>query len=432
MDYPSRSDFFIRLGIMIEGWVCVGMAKQPPGHQPVEFAMNQALRRIENEGAWPVKAFRLELEYAGVYQNVTGNALSILLDNDRIGRRDISVNGESRPYFTRPKDPRPKPSEKLVDSATEFEEFLTENGHFADLAVYIALSKIFDELSGHITGLDVYPEGPYPAMLQYPGREPDGVIRFSNEHVPIEVYNGGNYLSTSGHKYDQIQDLSSDNSNGLQSNPMLINRRCDDDFKAAVRRRNGMVVDTDLIIASESAKTDIQNHIDRLQVSPIIKFLPEFEDTNGDPITGDEYYEISNSSQDIERIRPPNAMASEANKLPNEFLKRIRGGVQLQYVNSIYREDHPPIRKDAALVVQAIYNRLLREGGVDKQDAIDDGWTAVTQHYRRLKTAQQRQPAILDEARSFLGRLKEDNVLLDRNGKFYARNATHPQPSLTF
>lgn len=57
----------------------------------------------------------------------------------------------------------------------------------------------------------------------------------------------------------------------------------------------------------------------------------------------------------------------------DQFLQRIRGGVQLQYVNSIYREGDEPMTADSWLMIQVICNILLRKGGRAHQHVIDRG-----------------------------------------------------------
>ncbi|ELY40409.1 hypothetical protein C495_17362, partial [Natronorubrum sulfidifaciens JCM 14089] len=81
--------------------------------------------------------------------------------------------------------------------------------------------------------------------------------------------------------------------------------------------------------------------------------------------------------------------------------------MQLQYVNSIYREGHNRMKQDACLVLQAIYNILLREGGIDRSTALERGWDRTIEHYNRLKSAQQRKEPILDHTQNLLNRLQE-------------------------
>lgn len=405
----------------------------PSAQGPIDFAKQIALARIESHPAWPRTAFQLECESAGVYQDEAGKALSELKESDRVGRKDISIGGTDRVYFTRPEDPTPTPEDRIQDAVQEFENFLTESGYFANLAVYVALCKIHNELSEHITGFDVLPESPRPFLLNNPGREPDGVILLPDERVPVEVYNGGDYLGMNTRKYRQLYDLSSDPDGSPSINPMLINHRSDDEIKASVRRSmDGMVIDTGCIVGCENKRSEIEGTLETLNLRRRIDFVPEIETADGVTLDGRDYDNLSRDSDDIDLIHPPSKMVPAAEDLPDQFLQRIRGGVQLQYVNSIYREDHERAAADACLVIQEIYNILLREGGHDRQDAISEGWDKATDRYRRLKSAEERKPSILDEARSFINQLLDQRIITERNGELHARRAEHPQQDLSF
>lgn len=399
---------------------------------PIGFAQRVALTRLDDHPAWPMSALQLECELAGIYQNTSGRALQMLHEDTEIGRKRINVNGGTRTYFTRVDDPLPDPEDEILDAAQRFEQFLTDSGHFANLVTYVALSKIHNELSSHITGFDVLPEGPHPYLLNNPGREPDGAILLPDEHVPVEVYNGGDYLGTNTRKYRQLTDLSSDPEDGIPTNPMLVNRRSDDEIKREVRRMNGMVIDTDYIVACENKQSEIEDALDTLHLTRRIEFLPEVETADGVILDGEAYDALSISTNDVNKVRPPSKMLPAADNLPEQLLKRIRGGVQLQYVNSIYREGHERMRQDACLVLQAIYNLLLREGGHDRRTALERGWQNTTDHYTRLKSAEARKDAILDETGSLLNRLQDEHIITVRNGEMHARKAEHPQQHLTF
>ena len=369
---------------------------------------------------------------AGVYQDESGQALKELKSAGEVDRKDIDVNGTERVYFTRPETPTPEPEDEIQATVRRFESFLEQSGYFGNLAVYVALCKIHQELSDYITGFEVLPEAPRPYLLNNPGREPDAVILFPDEKVPVEVYNGGDYLGTNTRKFRQLRDLSTDPDGSLPTNPMLINHRSDDDIKQSVRTRNGLVVDTGLILACETKRDDIQDVLETLHLERRIEFIPEIETADGEALNGREYEDLSRGEDDVDIIHPPSKLAPAASDLPDQFLQRIRGGVQLQYVNSIYREGHEPMKADACFILQEIYNILLREGGHTRQDIIDKGWEKATDRYRRLKSAEQRKPAILDETRSLLNRLRDERIITERNGELHARKAEHPQQDLTF
>lgn len=403
-----------------------------PGQGPIEFAKKIALQRLDSHQAWPRTAFRLECEAAGIYQDESGQALKELKSAGEVGRKDIDVGGTKRVYFTRPETPTPEPADEIQTAVRQFEAFLTKCGYFGNLVVYAALCKIHDELSNYITGFEVLPEAPRPYLLNNPGREPDAVVLFPDEKIPVEVYNGGDYLGTNTRKYAQLTDLSTDPDGGLPTNPILINHRSDDDIKQSVRSMNGLVVDTGLILACENKREGIQDVLETLHLERRIDFVPELETSDGVRLDGEDYDDLSRGKADVDIIHPPSKLAPAASALPEQFLQRIRGGVQLQYVNSIYREGHGPTTADACFVLQEIYNILLREGGHTRQQIIDKGWEKTTDQYRRLKSAEQRKPAILDATRSLLNRLRDERVITERNGELHARKAEHPQQDLTF
>jgi len=403
------------------------------GQEAINFAKQIALQRLDTHPAWPRTAFRLECESAGVYQDESGKALEQLKTEGKIDRKDINSGGQQRVYFTRPETPTPEPEDEIQAAVRQFESFLTKSGYFANLVVYVALCKIHDELSDYITGFEVLPEAPRPFLLNNPGREPDAVVLLPDEKVPIEVYNGGDYLGKNTRKYDQLRDLSTNPNGSLPTNPMLINHRSDDDIKKSVRRRmNGLVVDTGLILACEDRHDEVQDILETLHLERRIDFIPEIKTTEGETLNGEDYEDLSRGKDDVSIIHPPSKLAPAATDLPDQFLQRIRGGVQLQYVNSIYREGHERTTADACFVLQEIYNILLREGGYKRKEIIDKGWEEATNRYRRLKSVDQRKTSILDETNSLLNRLRDEHIVTERNSELHARKAEHPQQDLTF
>lgn len=404
----------------------------PSGQGPISFAKQIALRRLDSYSAWPRTAYRLECEAVGVYQDESGKALKDLKDSGEIDRKDVTIDGTQRVYFTRPESPTPEPDDEIQTAVRRFESFLTQSGYFANLAVYVALCKIHDELSDYITGFEVLPESHRPYLLNNPGRRPDAIVLLPDEKVPIEVYNGGDYLGTNTRKHDQLKDLSTNPDGSPSTNPMLISHRSDDDIKKSVRKMNGLVVDTGLILACENRRDEIQDVLKTLHLESRIDFIPEIETAEGETLDGEDYENLSRGEDDVAIIHPPSKLAPAAADLPNQFLQRVRGGVQLQYVNSIYREGHEPTTADACFVLQEMYNILLREGGHTRQEIIDKGWENATDRYRRIKSANQRKPPILEKASSLPNRLRDEHIITERNGELHARMAKHPQQDLTF
>jgi len=86
-------------------------------------------------------------------------------------------------------------------------------------------------------------------------------------------------------------------------------------------------------------------------------------------------------------------MLEDIDEIPQQYRERVRGGVQLHYVNTLYRAAEEPTRKASCLTIQQMYNNLLRSpSGIRRQDAIEEGYEDACEKYGRIM---QRQP---DEA----------------------------------
>jgi hypothetical protein len=216
----------------------------PKREQQRQFVENTLGRRLDEYPAWPANIFKLELEGADIYQDRTGEILSDMLDEGEVGKIKISLDGHNIPFITRPEDPPPKPDDEIRAATREFNKFLRESSDFAELTAYVALCKVYDEIGSDITTMEVLPKGERPHQLNGISNELDGFVHLRNEYIPVEVYNGADYLSADG-KYQQLGDYSIDEQ--PMSNPLLINRRADSDIKSRVRSElNGMVIDTDV------------------------------------------------------------------------------------------------------------------------------------------------------------------------------------------
>ena len=131
-------------------------------------------------------------------------------------------------------------------------------------------------------------------------------------------------------------------------------------------------------------------------------------------------------------IRPPAEVVVAADTLSDQYVRRIRGGVQLFYVNSFYRSASERTEWEASLVLQQIYNLLLRVGGMTRQVALDMGWDEFTDSHGNVKSANQRRGMILDQTRDYIQQLLEERVLVEQNDQLHARRATHPQQTFSF
>lgn len=396
------------------------------------YVSNRVDQILDSHVLWPKNTLKLECEGVGIYQNITGSILDELVEDSEIEEKHIDIRGNSKPFFMRPGANPNLNGNGVVEAAENLDRFFSETGHFADLVVYVALSKIHNELRDKIH-IDVLPEGKRSDLLHAPGRAPDALISLPGEYVPVEVYNGGDYLSSGTRKFRQAKDLASDDDEVLDSHPMLVNRRCDDVFQSSVRKKwNGMTVNTDLILAPETEKAEFHATFKKFNLTQLVEYIPPIETADGTSLTGNEYVGLSNNEKEI--IRPTDKMVDAADHLPDQYMKRVRGGVQLQYVNSFYRRHTDQTTLDGCYVLQTIYNQLLREGGKDRQTALQEGWEGAKTRYRRIKNAgdQHQKQLILEKTKNLLQQLQEEKIITEMGGKIYARKAEHPQPSLTF
>jgi len=406
-----------------------GSSSGPPKReQQRQFVASTLERRLDEHPAWPANIFKLELEGAEIYQDRTGEILSDLLNNGEVGKTKIPLGGSDIPFVTRPEDPPPEPDDEIRAATREFNQFLRESSDFAELTAYVALCKVYDEIGADITAMDVLPKGERPHRLNGIDNELDGFMQLRNEYIPVEVYNGADYLSVSG-KYQQLCDYSIDEQ--PMSNPLLINRRADTDIKSRVRAElNGMVIDTDVILGCEETHPDLEAVLDLFNLGGIVQLLPPLTTDSGTDLVGADYDNAVTNNPGL--IRPPAELAVAADTLPDQYVRRIRGGVQLFYVNSFYRSASERTEWEASLVLQEIYNLLLRIGGMTRPVALDMGWDEFTDSYGNVKSANQRQGMILDQTRDYIQQLLEERVLVEQNDQLHARRATHPQQTFSF
>jgi predicted acetyltransferase len=393
--------------------------------------------RLSNFQAWPKNMLRLELEclekkqedavVEGVYQDKTGNILQQLKRAGEITEFKEEINSTEHSFIA-----NPGCSEVSGDVKQRFkrvDEFLEKSGHFGSLVAYVALCKVWNELSD--TNVDVMPEGSY-SVLHHTERNPDSFVVYPNEYIPVEVYNGRDYLDTAGggyqsNKHEQLQDYANvPEGHELQCNPFLICRRSTDDLRGALRQWDGMGVDTDCIVACENRQDEIEDDLEFFDIRESVEFIPEIKSPNGTMIDGEDYQNASSSSS---LLRPTSAIGENTTEIPSFYMERVRGGVQLHYVNSYYRRRHDVSSIHACRVVQTIYNQLLRQGGKDRDTAISDGWDS-THFFDSIPSRQEK--IIKEEANSIINNLASKRVIFQRGGKIYARKAEHPQQGLRF
>ena len=389
--------------------------------------------RVEDNTAWPVKGFKLEMEKYNIYQDATG----VAVDNHS-GIEKVKVNGNTY-YVEDGTDESEIEGSEIYGVTERFREFLNESGLIANLAAYVALCKVYSELDGAIEQMEVHPENNFN-LLFFTERTPDAMIRFPGEYNPVEVYNGADFLSDRADKYDRMMDLSDSDDYHIESSPILINRRSEKEFKDDLLNRNVVVIDTDHILTYSGIYSRYEDALERLNVDSLVHEVPRFEAANGDMIDGHDYDVSEDGNHDysdderMDALRPPEDMIGDVDNLPDDYLKRVRGGVQLQYVYTLYRRatNSTATRRAAALVMQETYNNILRaETAVERDTALQDGWDDADDQYDWL--SQMDKSNIMAEADNIVDELEEEKILtVPQSGQISPRQATHPAPTFSF
>jgi len=361
--------------------------------------------RLDDNTAWPVKGFKLEMEKYDIYQDATGIAVD---NHSRIDK--VKVDGNTY-YVENGTDESDVADSEIYEVTERFREFLDKSGLIANLAGYVALCKVYSELEGAIQQMEVHPENNFNIIF-FTERTPDAMVKFPGEYNPVEVYNGADFLNDRAKKYGQLMDLSASDGHHIESSPILINRRSEKEFKDELLERNVMVIDTDYIFTSFDTYSRYEDALKRLNVDSLVYELPRFEAANGDMIDGYDYDVSKDGTHDYsdeertDALTPPEDMISDVDNLPDDYLERVRGGVQLQYVYTLYRRatNLSSTKRAAALVIQETYNNILRANtAVDRNSAIQDGWEDAEDQYNWLN--QMNKSDILDEADNIITQL---------------------------
>lgn len=401
-----------------------------------QFVEKTVRTRLNKHPAWPRQMFRLELESAGLYQDRTSKILNKMREDGRIGKMSLDIGDNSISFITRPDESNPQPTNDIRTATAKMNEFFEESSDFSELVAYTALCKVADELQKNIP-VHVLPSGNYPRILGGFRGQVDALLLFEREMVPVEVYNGSDFLSKKkdgyhSKKYKQMRDRHQEENPVCK--PMLTNRRADSEMIESVRSEfDSVAINTDVIVGCKDTHNDLQQYIDMLNLGNIVKPMSKIETADGTELNGSEFETVASSNEEAYKIRPESKLVDAASSLPKEYLKRIRGGVQLHYVNTLYRRTNDRTKSNAGWVSQEIYNILLREGGIKKQRAINRGWDEFEEDYRDETDLTQFKDEILEKVRDNITELKNKNIIeYGSNGKIYARNATHPQPSFSF
>lgn len=413
-----------------------------------EIVSRRVSHILDSFEAWPKNMLLLECEAYGIYQNDSGRILKEMLEGGFVGISEMEIESpegdeeyQNHDYFTRSEVNGPD----VTDVVFNHEQVMTalhESGHFADLVAYATISKVWDELDGF--HFQVWPEGEFEHLLPHTNGKPDAMFQLPQEQVPVEVYNGRDVVDTPGHgyeseKYEQLDELqaNSDGDSHFDSNPFLISRRSTDSIKTSLRNWDGLAVDTGLIVMCEDVQSEYLDNLEFFNIEQLVEFVPRFRARDGALIDGEGYSEralndnvdVINSEVMAENLRGDTS-GSGIQKVPQQYHQRVRGGIHLQYVNSLYRTASGPTQKAAARVVINLYHNLLRSDGLDRTPALEDAW--VETRRKTTSNISQMEESIRSQSDDFLNALIEQNVVWRDGNTIYARNSEHPVQDLSF
>lgn len=399
----------------------------PPSRQNPQIFnyVQQAVQStLASHQAWPRNYFQLRLEDAGIFQDHSGPCLRELQQQ---GGHEVTTTNDIN-YITQPGGGTP--DQQIQDATEEVYRALQnqDRAFFAELAVYVGLAKVYEELTDYIS-IDVHPKGNYPRKLRGVTNELDGLLELWQENFPVEVHNGHQYITDNHSKIGQITNLSFDDE--PVSNPLLVCRLSSENARKEAHGMNGTIFDVGDIVACELNHPDLADAVNTLDLSNHFVLLPELTTADGYNLDGATYHRFAKDYDLYERVTP-RQVAPAADELPDSFLRRIRGGLHLLYVNTFYRRMSDPVDEYACLVLQPLFHHLLRQSnGVDLRTLLDIGWQDFRQRYPSIN-AQSQQSSILDRTRELVWRLRDENIVYERGGDLYARASDHPHTSLSF
>lgn len=406
----------------------MGDGHKPPSEQyPQLYNFTKATvnKRLDDKGAWPENPLKLELEGAGIYQDFSGPAIGELETKGEIKR--FTVDGHR--YLTKATGSKDALSESTRIATNDFATGLQQQGRafFAECIVYTCLCKIYTEVRDNID-LDILPKGNYTRKMRGYRGELDGLLELQHELFPIEVYNGYAYMNKKHDKMSEAKKMNS--SDEPVSNPLIVGRLSSKGARRQLFKMNGAIIDAGKIFCIEGENKDFVEASKELNVRNHIETVPPIQASNT-TLDGKSYHSKALDAQGhYEKIQPEN-IKEGIDGIPDPVVRRFRGGVHLLYVNTFYRRSDERLVREASLVIQEAYNRLLRrESGIDSSELLDQAWSDFDRRYRRLKDASARKEAIIDNAREITNRLEKEGVILRRNGKLYARASDHPHITL--
>lgn len=399
--------------------------KQPRIFRFVRGTINNILSETP---AWPENPLKLRLESIGIYQDFSGPAIKELEENNEIERIQL---GEHR-YITNPESATKEPDEEIHDATERFYEVLENQNRafFAECVTYVVLCHIYQDVKSRLD-IDVLPKGNYPRKMRGFTSELDGLVEMQHELFPIEVYNGQKYMMDSHSKMNDANTLSFDEE--PISNPLIISRISSEEARKRVFGLNGLIIDAGKIFVCEEKHPNIESALETLKISDHVELLPKFETSKGTELDGRTYHDLARDTHGGYSEIVPDKMSDAGEEMSDEVIKRFKGGIYLLYVNTFYRRASERIEREACLVLQEFYNRLLRKSGsTDYDELIDISWDNFLEKHTRLKNPANRKDAILQQTRDYISRLVSEGIVQRHESGVYTPGADHPNKTLSF
>jgi hypothetical protein len=390
--------------------------RNPRAFRIVQKAAKEHLKRAS---VWPRTIFEFEMRGAGVYPDFAGRSLYELHERGDIGEQK-EIQG--RNYFTRPGE------EEFLSSVVEnavnnYYDLLDEIGKFGELVAYTSLSKIGEEYD-HLIDI-VEPEGDKTHRLRGIPRKPDAFLEYGNMCSPVEVYNGTEYV-TEGHKKVAQQTIPAGSREEPHSRPLLIGPFASETAEEKVLNGDGVIAQTGKPLVCKSHLDEYGPSLEYLNLKSNFKFINKIKTKEGEEIDGEKYDNLL-GSPDYRRITPDKI---QADRVPTEYIKRVRGGVQLTYVSSLYQRAESKINEYACLVLQPMFHHLLRQDTCSIDDLIQFGWKDMGERYPRVK-ANVAKDRILEIAREYMQDLVEKMILEQSGDRYSTFKSAHPHISLS-
>ncbi|MGB9952152.1 hypothetical protein ACOZ4F_07085 [Haloarcula marismortui] len=390
--------------------------RNPRAFEIVKRAVND---HLDKEYAWPRTILEFELRGAGVYPDFVGQSLLELHEAGIIGEQ---TEIEGRKYLTRNQGGG-EISQIMRNCVDGYYDLLDEVGKFGELVAYAALCDVssdYDNLIYH-----VLPESDQTHRLQGISYEPDVFIEFGDKCTPVEVYNGTEYI-TKDKKKVQKQTLRAASRENPHSRPLLVAPLVSEEAEEVVLNGDGVATQFGKPLVCRNKLSQYERYLEYLNVKSNFRYIPPIKTKDGTEIDGEEYDRILGSAE----YRGITEEKIKSDRIPDEYIERIRGGIQLVYVSSIYPEASNKIEEYACLVLQPLFHHLLRNDGVSEPELLDFGWDDFTERYPKAKGGVSKE-AVFEMTQNYIEHLLDIGMIVEEGGSMSTYESKHPHLSLS-